>query len=226
MRFRTIIAALLLLSVFSAFSAEKAVIKSFDGRVEIRENAGWTAVNNGMEIKPGTVISTGFNSTAVIDLGSSEIFVKQLTRMSLDELSKSGNTVKTDLNLRLGRIKADVKTSEGLKHNFTLKTPVSTAAVRGTVFTAGMRSLDVEKGKISYSNKIGQRVTVTGGNSSNVGLTGYSAPAEMAEALEAAFAVATTTQAGEVENIITTIVEDYLADQTTLTIVATYPPQP
>ena len=48
-----------------------------------------------MDIKPGTVISTGFKSTAVIDTGSSEIFVKQLTRMSLEELSKSGSTVKT-----------------------------------------------------------------------------------------------------------------------------------
>ena len=143
--------------------------------------------------------------------------------MSLEELSKSGSTVKTNLNLRLGRVKANVKTSKGLKHNFTLKTPVSTAAVRGTVFESGIRTLDVESGSIRYSNKIGQQVTVLGGTSSQMGLTGFSAPSDMVDVINEAFKVATETGTGEIgdlKSIIDSAVESL--DQTTLTIITNY----
>ncbi len=154
----TVILILLLCTVFTAAAVETAVIKSFKGKVEIKSGSSWTAVSEGMEIKPGSIISTGFKSTAVIDTGSSELFIRQLTRMSLEELSKSGNTVKTNLNLRLGRVKANVKTAKGLKHNFTLKTPVSTAAVRGTVFESGVKTLDVVSGSIRYAIKLDSKL--------------------------------------------------------------------
>ena len=222
-RFLTIFILFTVITAFHAAAAEKAVIKSLMGKVEIKTGSYWKAATEGMELKPGTVISTGFKSNALIDTGSSDIFVKQLTRMSLDELSKSGNTVKTNLNLRLGRIKANVKTAKGLKHDFTLKTPVSTAAVRGTVFTSGVRSLIVESGSIRYANRIGQQVTVMGGTSSKMGLTGFSAPADMADAIEEAFSVAASTQLEDAADILTGALEDFLeSDQTSLTIMASY----
>ena len=197
-----------LIFLFSApyiFSAESGTIKSLHGKVEIKSGSGaWEKAENGMEVKPGTLISTGFRSEAVLDLGSSEIQVKQLTRMSLDELSVKENTVKTNLNLRLGRIKADVKTSAGLKHDFTLRTPVSTAAVKGTVFTAGIRNLAVENGRISFTNRIGQVVTVSGGSSSVVTGTGYSAPENAADMINSVFDVETSTQTETGAGITTT----------------------
>ena len=220
-----LIILLMLFTVFTAAAVETAVVKSFKGKVEIKSGSSWTAVSKGMEIKAGSIISTGFKSTAVIDTGSSEIFVKQLTRMSLDELTKSGNTVKTNLNLRLGRVKANVKTSKGLKHNFTLKTPVSTAAVRGTVFESGVRSLDVESGSIRYANRIGQQVTVMGGAASRMGMTGFSAPADMADAVNDAFNVAASTY-GEDMGDLSLIIDQAFSSlpQTSLTIIAANPP--
>ena len=192
-----------IIPIFFSFSTEKGIIKSVQRKVEINISGKWIKAEIGMELLPGNLISTGFKSNAVIDTGSSEIFIKQLTRMSLDELSKSGNTVKTNLNLRLGRVKANVKTSEGLKHNFTLKTPVSTAAVRGTVFESGVRSLDVISGSIRYANRIGQQVTVMGGTSSQMGLTGFSAPVDMVDAINEAFNVVTTTTVDDAAEILT-----------------------
>jgi len=191
------ISALILLLLFTAsalFGAD-AVIKSFTGKVEI-QSAGassWSAVKSGQTISKGTLISTGFNSNAVLDLGSSEIFLKPLTRMSIDELETSGSIIKTDLNLKLGKIKADVKSTEGLKHNFTLRTPTSTAAVRGTVFEAGVSTLNVLQGVIAYANKIGQTRSVSGGSSSSISGSGYSAPESIAEAIAQSFDVVTTT---------------------------------
>ena len=186
---------IILLLTSSAVFAADAVIKNFTGRVEI-QNAGsssWSAVSQGQSIKTGTLISTGFNSNAVLDLGSSEIFLKPLTRVAVDDLATSGSTIKTDLNLKLGKIRADVKTTEGLKHNFTLRTPVSTAAVRGTVFEAGVSSLDVIQGMIAYSNKIGQRRSVGGGSSSSMPGTGFSSPESALESIAASFSIDTTT---------------------------------
>ena len=179
------------------YSADLITIEKVNGKVEIREpGGGWEKAIQGSTIPQGSIISTGFKSSAELDLsGSSTIYVKPLTRMAIDELATTGNKVNTKLNLRLGRIKADVKTSKGLKHDFTLKTPVSTAAVRGTVFEAGANgNLDVETGKIQQRNKIGQKTTVPGGNSSSVAGGGYSPPATPQETVNQTFTVVTTTQ--------------------------------
>lgn len=72
---------------------------------------------------------------------------------------------------------AEVKTSKGLKHDFTLRTPVSTAAVKGTVFkSSASGDLEVETGKIKHSNKIGQSVSIRGGASSSIKGNGYKPP--------------------------------------------------
>ena len=181
----------------TAFSAETITITKLSGKVEIKEpGGGWSKAFEGREIPAGTLISTGFKSEAVIDMGgSSDIYVRQLTRMSVDELKISGNMVDTKLNLRLGRITADVKTSEGLKHNFTLRTPVSTAAVRGTKFNSSVRKLEVVSGKIKYSNNAGQSTTIGGGSSSSITGNGYSStPQTSFENTTAAFEVETSTQ--------------------------------
>ena len=178
------------------YSADLITVKTANGKVEIKEpGKAWAAAEEGKVVPEGSVISTGFKSHAELDLsGSSTVFIKQLTRMSVDKLVISGNKVNTKLNLKLGRIKADVKTSSGLKHDFTLKTPVSTAAVRGTVFESSVRKLEVVTGRISFTNKIGQKTTVSGGESSSVSGTGFTAPATAVETAIASFEVETSTQ--------------------------------
>ena len=193
----TLLILFIIVSASPLFSTDLITIAQVTGKVEIKEPGGnWIKASEGKIIPKGSVISTGFKSSAELDLsGSSTIYVKPLTRIAVNELVITGNKVNTKLNLRLGRIKADVKTSKGLKHDFTLKTPVSTAAVRGTIFEAGSNgNLSVITGKIQQSNKIGQKTTVPGGNSSTVSGSGYSAPATSGETLTGDFAVNTSTQ--------------------------------
>ena len=192
----TIVLIIFFITASFAFGAE-ATVKSLTGKVEIQESGAseWKTAVQGQKIEPGTIISTGFNSNAVLNLGSSEIFIKPLTRISINELMETGSVVKTDLNLKLGKVTADVKTTEGLKNDFTLRTPVSTAAVRGTNFTAGVNSLQVSQGKVAYSNNAGQTRTVSAGSSSSVGTVGSSAattPESAGEAAAQNFAVTTS----------------------------------
>ena len=166
-------------SASSLFPSDLIKIMDTTGKVEVKEpGKSWKKAFSGSYIPQGTIISTGFRSEIKLDLGnSSTIHIQQLSRMSVDKLEIKKETVKTKLNLNLGRIKAEVKTSEGLKHDFKLITPVSTAAVRGTVFKASASGdLKVESGKIKFTNKIGQGTSVRGGNSSKIKGKGYDPP--------------------------------------------------
>ena len=80
-----ILAAILL---YPAFSTD-AVIKEISGKVEIKKAGGsWVTATNGMTVPAGATISTGFRSNAVLDLGSSILEIKPLTRMTLEDLEK------------------------------------------------------------------------------------------------------------------------------------------
>lgn len=117
-----------------------AVITQISGKVEIKSPSGtWQAAKEGDTVNAGDSISTGFNSKAVLETTdkSSVIVVKQLTRLSLKELLKKQGSVKTDLFLDVGSVRAQVNTSEDLKQDFSVRTASTTASVRGTV-------LDVE----------------------------------------------------------------------------------
>ncbi len=152
------------------FSQLQAVIKEVSGKVEIKAPAkGWESATEGMEISKGTIISTGFKSQALLDLGSSNLYVKQLTRMSLDELAQKEGIVTTGLFLRVGKVRAQVKTTAGLQHNFTLKSPISTAAVRGTALDYTGPKLKVYgdgESAVILTNLFNQSRTVRGGESS------------------------------------------------------------
>jgi len=158
---------LILIAALPLIAQEKAVIREFSGKVEIQSpGKGWVSAQKGMEISKGTVISTGFNATASLDLGSSELFVKQLTRMTLDELVRQEGKVTTSLSLKVGKVRAKVKTSEGLTHDFKLRSPTSTASVRGTEFEYDGFTVKVSEGTVSLADVSGKEELVFEGESS------------------------------------------------------------
>ncbi len=172
--------AVILLVVSSFLFAEvSAVVKEVNGKVEIKSSGGsWRKASAGMKISKGDYISTGFNSQAVLLLGDSQVIVKQLTRMELEKLVEKEGTVSTGLNLRVGRVRAEVKSAKGLKQNFTLKSPISTAAVRGTVFEYDGRNLTVYRGLVAFTNPLGQQRLVPAGAASRIQAAGFPADAE------------------------------------------------
>ena len=101
----------LLLSGTALFAQTQAVLKEASGKVEVQTSGGtWQPARIGMQISLGTTISTGFNSSAVLDLGTSVLSVKPLTRMRLDHLLEQGGTVQTELFLRVGKVNAESQT--------------------------------------------------------------------------------------------------------------------
>jgi ferric-dicitrate binding protein FerR (iron transport regulator) len=165
------ICCLFLSGVPAAFSQNpRAVFLEVSGRVEIKEagSSEWQKAAPGAGINGNTVISTGFRSRALVSLGSSRLDIHPLTALTLEELVQRGNTEETALYLRTGRIRATVNRPAGLSADFTVRSPVISASVRGTSFEFDGVNLRVESGLVLLARPAGQKVYVAGGQRSYV----------------------------------------------------------
>jgi len=170
----TIVLVLFGLLAAPLFAQHSAVIKEVSGKVEVKEaQKAWAPAQVGMTISKGTYISTGFNSSAVLELGPSVLRVRQLTRMQLEELVEKEGTLTTGVNLPIGKVKAEVKSVAGLRNDFKLKGPVSTAAVRGTGFEYDGFSVKVDEGLVMLINMLLQKRGFAAGEDGST--TGYDA---------------------------------------------------
>ncbi|MBN1698224.1 MAG: hypothetical protein JW881_11980 [Spirochaetales bacterium] len=136
----------------------RATIEEVKGKVEIKTpKKSWTKAEAGMTLENGTMISTGFNSQAVLKLGPSTVIARPLTRMTLEELVEKEGTITTELFLNVGKVQAEVKSSEGIKNDFLLKSVVSTAAVRGSMVIFDGRRVTFLSGSGVAVNLYGQK---------------------------------------------------------------------
>jgi hypothetical protein len=181
----SLIAALALASAAYALDPV-ASVREVTGKVEtMAPGAKWAAAKAGQLLSKGAQVATGFRSSATLQLGDSLLTVKPLTQMTVEKLIQTGNLVKTELYLRVGKVKADVVTPQGLKNDFKLKSPTATASVRGTAFEFDGDTLFVERGTVVMIASGGSARPVTKGETSGVERSGgVSAPRD--EAADAA----------------------------------------
>ncbi|MCR5614481.1 FecR domain-containing protein [Treponema sp.] len=140
----------------SAFSIEAKVL-SVSGKVQVQRQGAWRDINVGEKINQGEMIQTGFKSEAVLQLVSanqnSKITVAPLSRITLEQLVENGSSDTVKVNLTAGSVKSEVKKTQDRRADFTVRGPVATASVRGTVF--GVRNyfastrVDAESGTVS-----------------------------------------------------------------------------
>ena len=105
MKKKIILVLMITMLLPSLFGQEKAFIKEYSGKVTFKEpGRDWQPVAKGMKVAMGTTLSTGFDSNAVLDLGTSELMIKHLTRMTLEDLIEEEGTITTKLFLNVGRV--------------------------------------------------------------------------------------------------------------------------
>jgi hypothetical protein len=148
---------------------ETAFFRETNGTVEIKlpGSTAWINAAAGDRIVNNTLISTGFKSGAVIVLGNSVITVRPLTRLSLEEIIRNQDE-QVSLYLQTGRIRAEVQPPVGGKTAFTVRSPVTTASVRGTSFEFDTERLRVDEGQVQYSLANGREAPVAAGGTSYV----------------------------------------------------------
>ncbi|MCL2809101.1 MAG: FecR domain-containing protein [Treponema sp.] len=171
---KKIFLSLMILTVSFAAYSQTAVIREITGEVEIKPAgaASFTPARAGSQIARDTIISTGFRSSAVIEIGSNLITVRPLTRLTLSEIQSTAETENVNVNLQAGRIRVDVNPPAGTRANTTVQTPSATASVRGTGFEVDALNIQVFSGTVGWSGSNGLVVPVTSGNLNTVNAKG------------------------------------------------------
>ncbi|WP_461248033.1 FecR domain-containing protein [Treponema sp. R6D11] len=157
--------------------AQNGIVKELSGTVELKKPGTdvYVAAKAGDSLNQSTVISTGFKSTAIIQVGSTEIAVRPLTRLTLTEISAATDTEKLNVNLQTGRVRVEVTPPAGKKASTTVASPSATASVRGTGFEFDTKNLFVEHGAVSFKGNRGAGMLVNAGASSQVSTEGKAA---------------------------------------------------
>lgn len=168
MKSKLICAAILLaVSIGYVFALDGEIV-TVNGKVEAQSTGGiWAPLKAGDTMTEGTMISTGFKSEATVRLGASLITVKPLSRMTLTQLVEKEDSVDTELYIEVGNVRAEVNSLNNKKNGFTVKSPVATASVRGTVFEVG-EELVVLQGAVVFTSPVGQKRTGTTGQQLNM----------------------------------------------------------
>jgi FecR protein len=160
-----IVALGLILGVLEAGAQARAVLSNISGKVQIQNpgETAWQAATEGMEVPVNATISTGFDGRAVLKLGASTLAVRPLTRLRINELSMQNNVTKTSIAMPVGRIRAEVKSTDGTKNDFTVHSALSTAAVRGTGFETDGVHLTVFESIVAFLSQSGIGINVHNG---------------------------------------------------------------
>ena len=128
-----VISCILMLISFNAFS-ETAVVSFVRGKAEVCRNDAWVQLKTGDVIYPSETVSTGFQSELKIKYNNSIMALGALTRITLDELKGSSEKESVALYLNTGAVRSRVTHQDNKKVNYTVKSPVAVASVRGTDF--------------------------------------------------------------------------------------------
>jgi len=168
-----IIALVLILAAAGAF-AQNGVIKEMAGTVELKKanSTVFAAAKAGDTVNQDTVVSTGFKSTALIEVGSTVLMVRPLTRLTLTEIRASSGSETLNMNLQSGRVRVEVKPPAGSKASTSISTPTATASVRGTSFELDTRNLYVISGNVLFKGTRGTATLVTTGANSTTDQNG------------------------------------------------------
>lgn len=160
---RILFAVLALMAAAGAF-AQTAVFKELRGKVEYQlEGKEWRPAKTGLEVPKGTMISTGFKSLALIVLGKANVLVKPLTRLTIEEIVRREGSEGAMLFLVSGRIRAEVTPESGKTLDFSVRSPIATAAVRGCAFDFDGVNLVVTDERVYLISPIQRSRTVSGG---------------------------------------------------------------
>jgi len=168
---KKVILAIFLAGVSVCVFAQNGVIKELSGTVELKA-AGASAfvpAATGAQVKADTIISTGFKSTALVEVGSALITVRPLTRLTLTEISASQGVETLNMSLQSGRVRVDVNPPAGSKASLSVSSPSATASVRGTSFYFDTMNVRVREGTVAFKGNAGYTVQVGAGSFSGIG---------------------------------------------------------
>lgn len=127
-------------SLFVFFAAlpvwsQSAKVTFVKGKVEVNRRGSWVAVKAGDTIALSETISTGYQSEARLNLNGSVLAIAALTRVKVETLSQGADTDTVSVYVDTGATRSKVNHTDNKKIDYTTRTAVAVASVRGTVYT-------------------------------------------------------------------------------------------
>ncbi|MCL2069789.1 MAG: FecR family protein [Treponema sp.] len=169
---RKIIFSLLIFTCY-LLPAQTGVIRELTGTVEISAAGGaFVPAAIGAVLAQNAVISTGFRSSALIEVGSTFLAVRPLSRMTLTEISSMAGTETLGVNLQAGRVRVEINPPPGTRSSMEIISPMAVASVRGTSFDFDTRNLYVHSGNVIFKGTRSQGTPIGAGSSSSIGTKG------------------------------------------------------
>ena len=150
--------------------AQSGVIQEAIGVVEIKSpgDEAFVPAKAGDQLTQNTVISTGFRSFAIIEIGFASITVKPLTRLTLTGVQSSGDAETLDVDLQTGRIRVEANLPEGTKTSMSVISSMAAVSVSGTSFEFDTRNIYVDDGEVSFMGTRSPSIRVGAGANSRV----------------------------------------------------------
>ena len=126
---------------------------SVKGEVEVSVDGGKTFSpwKEGMKLKKGDTVSTGFESSMNLAFSYGKLKVGQATQLRLDEFVDEQNIKRTQLYLNVGQVQAIIKKPANMRADFSVATPSAIASIRGSAM------------KVEYDKKKGATITALEG---------------------------------------------------------------
>jgi hypothetical protein len=147
----------------------KVKVSAIQRKVELQRNSsGWEVGKNGVELSNGDRVHTGFKSGVTLTFpGGSRLHVGAMTMLRLTDIALGPEGVKVRVELKYGLVTAQVNRSTGAAGDFQVKTPTTTASVRGTTFSVAhdgtATTVVVTEGTVEVTAKRGGTVSVPAG---------------------------------------------------------------
>jgi hypothetical protein len=135
-------------------------------KVEVQlGGGGWAPAADGLKLKPGDRIHTGWKSRVVVTIGGHSVALEPMTLFEIQQIGANGDIT----FLKLGEVKGSTANrSRGVGVRFNMNTPTTTASVRGTVFSVlydgAATIVSVTQGSVNVKPNSGPAVTVTAGH--------------------------------------------------------------
>jgi hypothetical protein len=161
-----VLIALVALTVATAtplFAISEVVESRGTVQYQIPGSTQWRAAAPGVTLPEGTVVVSGSTGRARIRMGNTTVAVDPLSRVVIERAAFSPSEEDASLRMPYGRLTASVRRAAGRGMNFSVLTPISTAAVRGTEFSYDGYTLAVAEGDVSFANLSGQTHSVREG---------------------------------------------------------------
>lgn len=134
MKRKLIIVLMAILVICSPLAAASAKVTYVRGKTEVNRNNNWVPLSVGDTVQENEMISTGFKSEIRLNIDGSIVAVAALSRVTLETLSINDTHNSVNLYVNTGAARSKISHTNGKKIDYSARTSVAVASVRGTDF--------------------------------------------------------------------------------------------